>query len=110
MKKIDSNQKSLIKKILLVVWFAVLTAIFIYIFIANIDAITYNSKSISELSQNDFFYDEYASSLNRAIWSNIIAMLIMTVFYSSFLVLIIPKLTKAFKSSKTENGEDMPRE
>lgn len=91
--EIDANKKSLIKKILLIVWIVALTAIFTYLAISMIQVMI----DLHRIVKIDLIS---ADSLSRQIRRNIFFLFLIAVLYSSFMALAVPKLIKSFRPSR----------
>lgn len=92
------GKKATVRKVLLIVWLALCTALFIYFLYRTI------SLLIDYIDLYNYYYENYptsnlTSSFNKAIKQHSVALVAGIFLFASVCVLLIPKIIAIFRSS-----------
>lgn len=107
----EKNKKLLVRKILLIAWLAVCTAIFITFFGLYIYSICDIVSEIDYFSSSEYqggAATEMITHFKQSIALVVFYIIMIAGLYASVVVLLIPKIKTAFRPLSVENGENVP--
>ena len=115
LSKNTTQQKNKVKLALLIVWIIICTAMVIYCLALNIRVINAYIEQMAELNDPEIleihdqqYITQVRNNFARLITYNSFSLVFEILLYSSFMVILVPKLISAVRLSRIEHRENVP--